>query len=139
MYEILPDGKGAKLIWTTKLLGSHHHGMVEHDGRIYGSYWLDSNATGKWACLDWNTGRTIYDEAWGNLGKGVTILADGKLFLYEERRGTLALAKPGNRFEIISSFPIDFGTKEHWAHPVISDGVMYVRHGNSLAAFDIAK
>jgi outer membrane protein assembly factor BamB len=28
MYEILPDRKG-KLLWSTKLLGSHHHGMVE--------------------------------------------------------------------------------------------------------------
>ena len=139
MYEILPDGKGAEKLWITKLLGSHHHGMVELDGRIYGSYWLDSNTTGKWCCLDWETGKTIYDEAWGNLGKGVTIFADGKLFLYEERRGTLAIAKPSEKFEIVSSFRFDFGTKEHWAHPVISDGVLYVRHGNSLAAYDIAK
>jgi len=139
MYEILPDGKGAKKLWITKLLGSHHHGMVELDGRIYGSYWLDSNTTGKWCCLDWETGKTIYDESWGNLGKGVTIFADGKLFLYEERRGTLAISKPGDNLEIGSSFRFDFGTKEHWAHPVISDGVMYVRHGNTLVAFDIRK
>jgi len=59
--------------------------------------------------------------------------------LYEERRGTLALAKPGDKFEITSSFQIDFGTAEHWSHPVISDGVLYVRHGNSLAAYDITK
>ena len=138
MYEILPDGKSVERRWVSKVLGSHHHGMVEVDGRIYGSNWL-SNTTGNWICLDWNTGETIYVEAWGNLGKGVTIFADGKLFLYEEKRGTLALAKPDEKFDVISSFAIDFGTKEHWAHPVISDGVLYVRHGNSLAAFDIAK
>jgi outer membrane protein assembly factor BamB len=138
MYEIRPDGKGADFLWTSKMLDPHHGGMVEMDGRIYASNWLNNNA-GNWCCLDWNTGETIYNEAWGNLGKGVTIYADGKLYFYEERRGTLALAEPGDQFKIISSFRFDFGTKEHWPHPVISDGVLYVRRGNSLAAFDIAK
>ena len=138
MYEILPDGQGAKFLWANKVLDPHHGGIVEVDGRVYGSNW-QNNTAGKWACLDWDTGETIYEEAWGNLGKGVTIYADGKLYLYEERRGTLALANPGEKFDIISSFRFDFGTKEHWPHPVISDGVMYVRRGNTLAAFDIAK
>jgi len=138
MYEIQPGGKGLKKLWASKVLDPHHDGVVEIDGRIYGSNWLSNNA-GNWCCLDWNTGKTIYEEPWGNLGKGVTIAADGKLYLYEERRGTLALAKPGDKLEIISSFQIHFGTQQHWAHPVISDGILYVRHGNSLAAFDIRK
>ncbi|MCL2120236.1 MAG: PQQ-binding-like beta-propeller repeat protein [Planctomycetaceae bacterium] len=138
MYEILPDGKHVNKLWYNKVLDVHHDGAVEVEGRIYGSNWLDNNV-GQWACLDWNTGETLYDEAWSNLGKGVTIFADGKLYLYEEKRGTLALASPGDKFEIISSFRMDFGTKEHWPHPVISDGVLYVRRGNSLAAFDIVK
>gem|GEM_PF-161320 len=138
MFEILPDRKSVEMRWVSKVLGSHHHGMVEIDGRIYGSNWL-SNTTGNWVCLDWATGETIYVEAWGNLGKGVTIFADGKLFLYEEMRGTLAVANPDTKFGITSSFRMEYGTKEHWAHQVISDGVMYVRHGNSLAAFDVAE
>ena len=138
MYEILLEAQGVKKLWHSKVLDPHIGGIVEVDGRIYGSNWL-SNTAGNWCCLDWNTGKTIYEVPWGNLGKGVTIFADGKLYLYEEKRGTLALANPGDTFEVISSFQIDFGTKEHWAHPVISDGVLYVRHGNSLAAFDITK
>jgi len=131
MYEMNADGKGAQVKWANKSLDTHHHGVVEVDGRIYAS-----NFRGQWLCLDWNTGDTIYTENWQ--GKGVTILADGKLFLYSER-GTIAVAKPGEKFEITSSFRIDFGTAEHWAHPVISDGVLYVRHGNSLAAYDIKR
>ena len=138
MYEIHADGNGVDMLWTTKVLGSHHHGMVELDGRIYGSNWL-SNTTGNWVCLDWDTGNTVYVEDWPNLGKGVTIFADGKFFYYEEKRGTLAVAKPGDRFDIDGSFRYDYGTKEHWPHPVISDGVLYVRRGISLAAFDIGK
>ena len=138
MYEIQPDGKSVKRLWANKMLDPHHGGLVEVDGRVYGSTWLN-NTSGNWGCIEWDTGKTVYEEAWGNLGKGVTTFADGKLFLYEEKRGTLALMIPGDQFKIVSSFRFDFGTKEHWPHPVISDGVMYVRRGNTLAAFDIRK
>jgi outer membrane protein assembly factor BamB len=138
MYEFLPDGKGVKILWHSKVLDPHVGGIVEVDGRIYGSNWLDNN-NGKWCCLDWNTGKTIYEEAWGNLGKGAIIFADGKLYLYEDKRGTLGLMVPGDMFEPFCSFQLDYGSKEHWAHPVISDGVLYVRHGNALAAYDIKK
>ena len=131
MYEMNADGKGAQVKWANKSLDTHHHGVVEVDGRIYAQ-----NFRGQWVCLDWNTGEEIYKENWQ--GKGVTIFADGKMFLYSER-GTMAIAKPSEKFEITSSFQIDFGTAEHWAHPIISDGVLYVRHGNALAAFDIKK
>ncbi|MCL2117731.1 MAG: hypothetical protein FWH27_04795, partial [Planctomycetaceae bacterium] len=87
----------------------------------------------------WDTGETVYSENWEGRGKGVTIFADGKMILYDERSGTLALAKPGDTFDVVSSFQIDYGTAEHWSHPVISDGVLYVRHGQALAAYDIAK
>ena len=134
MFEILPDRKGAKKLWANKELDTYFGGVVELDGRIYGSDFRVN-----WVCLDWETGKTIYSEPWENLGKGATITADGMLYLYEERRGTLGLVKPGDQFNVVGSFQIDFGSKEHWPHPVISDGILYVRHGNALAAYDIRK
>ena len=136
MYEILPDGKGLEVRWASKVLDTHHGGVVEHDGKIYGSNWLN-NGAGNWVCLDWNTGETVYEKPWERLGKGAIVLADDMLYVYEERRGTLGLLKPGDDFEVVSSFIIDFGTKEHWSHPVVSNGILYVRHGNALAAFEI--
>jgi outer membrane protein assembly factor BamB len=136
MYEILPGNKGVKLLWKTADLDPHHDGVVELDGKIYGSNWLNNRA-GNWVCIDWKTGKTIYNEAWEKLGKGIIITADGMLYIYEEKRGTLGLVKPGNKFDVVSKFPVKFGSKEHWSHPIISDGVFYVRHGNGLAAFDI--
>ena len=81
----------------------------------------------------------MHDQQWERRGKGIVIYADGMLYIYEERRGRLGLLKPGDHFEVVSSFPIRFGSKEHWSHPVISDGILYVRRGNALAAFDIRK
>ncbi len=136
LYELNEDGKGVKVVWKNKALDPHHDCTVLIDGKLYGSNWT-SNNSGNWMCVDWETGKTIYETPWERLGKGCVIYADGLMYIYEEKRGTLALLKPGDKFETVSSFQIKFGNKEHWAHPVICDGVLYVRHGDALAAFDI--
>lgn len=43
------------------------------------------------------------------------------------------------KMELLSTFKIDFGTKEHFSHPVIADGVLYLRRGPVLRAWDINK
>lgn len=136
MYEILPANKGVKILWQTSDLDPHHGGAVELNGRIYGSNWIN-NGNGNWLCVDWKTGQTIYETKWDELGKGSTVTADGMIYIYEEKRGTLGLIKPGDQFDVVSQFRIDFGSKEHWSHPTISDGVLYVRHGSALAAYDL--
>ena len=40
-------------------------------------------------------------------------------------------------FDIVSSFEVAKGAKEHWAHPVVCDGRLYVRHGDALMAYNI--
>jgi len=137
LYELKKDGKGVNVIWTNKNLDPHHDCTVLIDGKLYGSNWA-SNNSGKWMCVDWESGETLYETQWEpRLGKGNVIYADGLIYMYEENRGTIAIAKPGEKLDIVSSFQINFGDKEHWAHPVICDGVLYVRHGNVLGAFDI--
>ena len=71
------------------------------------------------------------------LGKGNVITADGLIYFYGQN-GKVGLIQPDpRRFELISSFKINRGTNEHWAHLVISDGILYVRHGDTLMAYDI--
>ena len=136
LYELNEDGKGVKVIWKNNDLDPHHDNVVLVEGKLYGSTWIN-NDRGKWMCVDWETGKTVYETAWGNLGKGCVIAADNMMYIYEEKRGTLGLLKPGDKFEVVSSFQVKFGNKEHWAHPTICDGILYVRHGDALAAFDI--
>ena len=141
LYELKKDGKGVEVIWTNKNLDPHHDCAVLANGKLYASNWA-SNDRGNWMCVDWESGETLYEVPWkdaGNrdLGKGCVIYADGLIYMYEEKRGTLAIAKPSEKLDIVSSFQINFGNKEHWAHPMICDGILYVRHGDALAAFDI--
>ena len=136
LYELNKDGKGVTVVWTNKNLDPHHDCTVLVNGKLYGSNWA-SNNSGKWMCVDWETGETIYETQWDRLGKGSVIYADGLIYMYEENRGTLAIAKPSEKLDVVSSFQINFGEKEHWAHPVICDGILYLRHGNVIGAFDI--
>jgi outer membrane protein assembly factor BamB len=135
--QLSEDGSQVSLRWEDRNLDCHHGGVILHEGHLYGSSW-HSNFTGNWVCLDWETGGVRYDCHW--FDKGAILYADGMLYCYEEQDGHLALVKATpDAFEIISTFKITLGTGEHWAHPVIHNGILYIRRGESLAAFDIKK
>ena len=135
MIELAPDGKSVKQVWLNKEFDTQHGGVVKVGNYLYGSTW-DSNANGTWLCADWNSGETRYSTQW--LNKGVTVTADNMLYCYEEKGGTLALVRPTpEKFDVVSSFKVTDGSGPHWAHPVICDGLLYVRHGNALAVYKI--
>ena len=52
--------------------------------------------------------------------------------------GTMGLVEPGaSNFKLISSFKVPLGENQHWAHPVIHDKKLYIRHGSALMVYDI--
>jgi len=135
MLKMVPDGKSVTEKWVDSTLDNHHHGVVQVDGYIYGSNWVHNNS-GNWVCLDWETGEVKYESLWNS--KGNIIYADGMLYLYEEKTGYVGLVKADpEKFEVISSFKIDQGEGQHWAHPVIVDGNLYIRHGDVLLIYNI--
>jgi outer membrane protein assembly factor BamB len=136
MIKIAGDGKGAAVSWNDSLLDVHHGGVVFVDGYIYGSNWLN-NGDGNWCCIDWNTGKKMWEEHWNC--KGSVISAEGMLYLYDEKKGNVGLVKATPvKFDLVSSFRVSQGkTGPFWAHPVIHDGILYLRHNNALMAYDI--
>jgi outer membrane protein assembly factor BamB len=123
--------------WTQPVLDGCHGGVVLVDGYLYGSN-FDTITSGNWVCLDWNSGKVMYEARWAH-NKGAIIYADGMLYCYAENSGEVALVKASpQRFDIVSSFRVTQGTGPHWAHPAISDGRLYIRHGDALMAYDIA-
>jgi outer membrane protein assembly factor BamB len=137
MFGLAEDGRSVSLKWTNPDLDCHFGGVVKVGDYIYGSNWIN-NANGNWVCVDWNTGKTMYETKWFN--KGPIISADGLLYCYEEKTGNLALVKPNpEKFDVISSFKIEKGEEPHWAHPAIYDGKLFVRHGEYLAVYNLKK
>jgi outer membrane protein assembly factor BamB len=118
------------------VLDVHHGGVVLVDGYIYGANWLN-NGNGNWCCIEWKTGKKMWEEPWNC--KGSIISAEGLLYIYDEKKGNVGLLKANpEKFDLISSFQVTQGNNgPFWAHPVIHNGVLYLRHTNALMAYDI--
>lgn len=135
MLQVNAEGTGVTEVFTNEVLDNHHHGVVLVDGYVYASNWIN-NGKGNWVCMDWNSGEIKWETTWEN--KGAIVYADGLLYLYEEKRGNVALVKPSpEKLEVVSSFRITDGSGPHWAHPFIGDGKLLIRHGEVLMVFNI--
>jgi len=71
------------------------------------------------------------------IASGAVIAADSMLYYYNFRGEMMLIRADPPGMEVVSKFRITKGAKEHFAHPVIHDGKLYVRHGNVLQAFQI--
>jgi outer membrane protein assembly factor BamB len=133
LFDLNADAKSMKKIWADETLDSQMGAAVLLDGSIYGS----GHKNKGWHCVEWATGKVSYTaRELGN--KGNIIYADGLLYVYSEK-GDVGLVKPNpDKFEILGSFKINEGSGPHWAHLVIKNGRLYVRHGEVLKVYDIA-
>lgn len=133
MLQLSDKGNKVTKLWENTMLDSKMGGAILLDGRIYGSG--DKNK--EWFCLDWETGETLYSSEMLKVGN--IIYADGLLYCYGTG-GKVGIVNPNtNNYELISSFEVPYGEKWHWAHLVIHNKRLYVRHGTSLMVYDIAK
>ena len=132
MLKLSADGSSVKEEWRYPRLDPKTGGVVVLNGRIYGLG--DKNR--KFFCLDWKTGKELFSV--NSLAPGNIITDDGLFYIYSES-GKVSLVEPKtDGINIISSFPVPFGANQHWAHLVIKDKRLYVRHGTSLMVYDIA-
>ena len=132
VLKLTPDGKEVEQIWSDETLDCQKGATILLDGYIYGS----GHDNKGWHCINWKTGEVQYTaKELGNIGN--IIFADGLLYCYSER-GDVGLVRPNpEKFDVISSFEITEGSGPHWAHPVIMDGKLFVRHGDALMVYDI--
>ncbi len=130
MLRLTDGGRGVQQVWELKELSHKTGHVMKVGGNLYGS-----GDRANWYCVDWHTGVVKHTNP--VLGAGTIVAADGLLYCYSEK-GEMALVKPEPAaFEIVSTFPVTLGTEQHWAHPVIHRGVLYVRHGDTLMAYKI--
>jgi len=137
MLEIAPDGDSVSEKFRDQTFDNQNHGVVLVDGFLYGSNFTGRNS-GKWVCMNWDTGEIKWIGEFHN--KGPVIYADGLLYIYEEKRGHMALLKADpEEFKVISSFRVTEGAGPHWARPTIFNRTLLVRHGDALIAYNIKR
>jgi outer membrane protein assembly factor BamB len=119
----------AQEIYRTREMQNHHGGMVLVNGYLYGY----NNAI--LTCLEFTTGKMMWRHR--SVGKGALTAADGQLYIVgEDHVVGLVEASPAayqekGRFEIK-----DLGAPA-WAHPVVSNGRLYIRNQNVITSYDV--
>jgi outer membrane protein assembly factor BamB len=132
MLRLSPDGTKVSEVWKNSSLDPKIGGVVVLNGKIYGG----GDMHRQLFCIDWQTGKELYSM--NQLAPANIIADEGLLYIYSES-GNISLVEPqADKFNIISSFNVPMGSGTHWAHLVINDKKLYVRHGSSLMVYDIA-
>ena len=120
----------AEEVYFNQNMMNHHGGVVLHNGYLYG--FSNSILT----CMEFQSGQVIWKDR--SVGKGSVIYADNRLYLLGERNlVALANAAPDS-YQEMGRFPIEDRGLPTWAHPVVSDGRLYIRNRGSLACYDLA-
>lgn len=128
--KLSPDGKEIHEQWRNPIVDNYMGGFVKLGGNIF-----SCTSTGRDLVKINASSGAITDSL--KCGAGSVISADGMLYYYNQR-GEVMLINPSlTPMAIESKMKVNLGTKEHFAHPVIHKGVMYIRHGNALVAYKI--
>jgi outer membrane protein assembly factor BamB len=127
--ELSNDGKNIKEIWRICPFPNNNGGFLKINDYIY-----STDRTQKLKCIDSKSGKVI-DTL--RIKNGALISADGMLYCYSDNGDVNLIKTTGSKMENMSKFKISKGTKEYLAHPVISKGVLYIRHGKVLMAYNI--
>ena len=73
------------------------------------------------------------------VGKGGSVIfADGMLYCCGED-GMVGLVRPSpEKCQLVSKFKVPLGDGTHWAHPVVAQGRLFIRHGNALMCYQVS-
>ena len=115
---------------------NHHGGIVFVDGHIYGG---GGSNKGVPTCINVKTGKIAWKEKAPGRGSASVVYADGHIiFRYDRGQVVLVEATP-DEFRIKGMFTPLTSEGPAWAHPVICDGKLYLRHDDILACYDLRK
>ena len=120
----------AEEVYFQKPMANHHGGIILLDGMMYGF------GSGGLICMDFKTG----EIAWRNrsVRKGSLCFADGHLYCFGERNLMALVEANPKEYVEKGRFPTPKSDKPSWAHPVVSNGRLYLRDQGTLIAYDVS-
>jgi len=131
VFEV--NGSEVKRLWFEKKCDNHFQGAAFYKGRIF------SSGGGTLWCFNPENGSAVYKVAEANKTT-FCILSDDMIITYDATGGTVMLLKAdAEQYKVKGSFKIEYGNDQHWSSPVVSGGILYLRHGKGIAAFAVGK
>jgi len=129
--ELSADGSSIREVWRNPEFDSYMGGIVKIGNYLYGC----GSAKPGFKSINAETGE-IGKEL--KIGSGAVIAGGNMLYYYNFKGEVMLIPQDPLEMEVISKFRITRGTGEHFSHPVINNGRLYVRHGNVIQAFDVS-
>lgn len=128
--ELSEDGSEITEVWRNVDFDSYMGGVLNIGDYLY----TCGSKKPTFMSLNKNTGEIACTL---KIGSGAAIYADGLIYYYN-RKGNVMLIDPNPAdMNVISKFKITKGQNEHFSHPVIHNGVLYIRHAEHFAAYKI--
>jgi outer membrane protein assembly factor BamB len=118
-----------------RVLQNHHGGMIANGGYVYGGHGQNAGAP---TCIELATGKVMWQDTAAGRGSAAVLYADG-LMVFRYENGTVALieATP-SACRVLARFDQPSMSGPAWAHPVILDGRLYLRHNDVLLCYGVA-
>jgi len=133
------DGVEAREVYwlNASTFQCHHGGFLRLGKHIFGAH---GHNGGNPICLEMETGRVLWSEKQVGERSGALVCADNLLiFRYENNVVSLIEADPA-AYKLKSSFKLPSRPGmggPGWAHPVVLDGKLYLRHNDCLFCYDL--
>ena len=121
-----------KETYSNKNISNDHGGCVRVGDHVFGS------SSAIMVCIDFKTGERKWRAR--SAGKGAILVVDDKIILRTENGAVALLELSDEAYVEISKFDQPERSKSKaWAHPVVSNGILYLRDQNILLAYDLRK
>lgn len=127
--KLSPDGKEIKEVWRNQEIKNNFGGLISVDGGLFTT--VKGN---RLVSLDPENG-TVVDTL--RVATGSIIYADNKFIIYGNNGSTNLVNYKEGELEIGGEFKVKGGSGHHFSHPVLANGIMYIRQGDALMAYRV--
>jgi outer membrane protein assembly factor BamB len=114
---------------------NHHGGVVLLGDYIYGGHGPNK---GDPACVELGTGKVVWKERAPATGSAGVLYADGHLVFRYDRGTVVLIEATPEALRIKGQFQAPDGDGPAWAHPVIHNSKLYLRHADLLFCYDLS-
>lgn len=129
--KLSDDGEKITEVWRHPGILNNFGGLLALDDHLY------TTVKGNWLLTLGPEKGSITDSV--KVATGSLAFADNKIFCYGNNGELNMVNYETGEALVTGNFKISEGSGFHFSYPVISDGVMYIRRGETLMAYKIKK
>ena len=127
--KLSDDGSSVSEVWHNDRVKNNFAGFIMHDNLLF------LTIKGKYLkALELDHGQVV-DSV--KVATGALIFSDNKFICYGQNGEVSLVNYKQGKFEKGGSFRLPKGKGQHFSHPVLADGIMYIRHGNAVMAYKV--